>query len=129
MIYNLTLFVGRLLLAHIFLISGISKIFAYSGVAGYMEVKGVSSLLLPVVIGAEILGALALIFGFAAKLGAGGLALFCILAALIFHSDFSQQAEMIAFQKNLAIAGGLLVLMMSGPGGWSLQGREKGIFS
>ncbi len=129
MVYNLTLFVGRLLLAHIFLLSGISKIFNYPGVAGYMESNGVSSLLLPVVIGAEILGGLALILGFATKLGAGGLALFCILAALIFHSDFSQLAEMIAFQKNLAIAGGLLVLMISGPGDWALQGKKREIFS
>lgn len=130
MIPNLILFIGRLLLAHIFLLSGLQKIVAYAAIAGFMESRGISSLLLPVVIGAEILGGLSLILGFATRLGAGGLALFTFLAAVLIHNDFSQQAEIIAFQKNLAIAGGLLILMVRGPGGWALDRRGiRRIFS
>ena len=130
MMSNLILFLGRLLLAHIFLLSGAQKIIAYAIVAGFLESRGISSFLLPVVIAAEILGGLALILGFMTKIGAGGLALFCVLVAVLIHNDFSQQMEIIAFQKNLAIAGGLLILMVWGPGDWAIDGRGiRRIFS
>ena len=117
--------VGRILLAHIFLLAGINKITGYSGTQGYMEGMGVPGMLLPLVILLEIGGALALIVGWQTRWAAYALALFSIVAALIFHSNLSEQIQMILFMKNWALAGGLLVLAANGAGAFSLEQRVK----
>ena len=117
--------VGRILLAHIFLLAGINNITGYSGTQGYMEGMGVPGMLLPLVILLEIGGALALIVGWQTRWAAYALALFSIVAALIFHSNLSEQIQMILFMKNWALAGGLLVLAANGAGAFSLEQRTK----
>lgn len=117
--------VGRILMAHIFLLAGINKITGYSGTQGYMESMGVPGMLLPLVILLEIGGALALIVGWQTRLAAYALAVFSIVAALIFHSNLSDQIQMILFMKNWALAGGLLVLAANGAGAFSLEQRAK----
>ena len=52
------------------------------------------------------------------------LAGFSIMAAVIFHNNFSNRSELLFFEKDLAIAGGLLALMAAGGGRWSLDGRR-----
>ena len=116
---------GRILLAHIFLLAGLNKITGYSGTQGYMEAMGVPGMLLPLVILLEVGGALALIVGWQTRWAAYALALFSIVAALIFHSNLSDQTQMILFMKNWALAGGLLVLAANGAGAFSLDGRAK----
>jgi putative oxidoreductase len=105
---------GRILLAHIFILSGLGKISGYAGTAAYMESMGVPGALLPVVIAVELLGGVALVVGYQTRWAALGLAVFSILSALIFHNNFADQAQMINFMKNLSIAGGLLVLAQIG---------------
>lgn len=117
--------VGRILLAHIFLMAGINKITGYSGTQGYMEGMGVPGMLLPLVILLEIGGALALIVGWQTRWAAYALALFSIVAAIIFHSNLAEQIQMILFMKNWALAGGLLVLAANGAGAFSLDQRAK----
>ena len=117
--------VGRILLAHIFLLAGLNKITGYSGTQGYMEAMGVPGVLLPLVILLEIGGALALIAGWQTRLAAYALALFSVVAALIFHSNLEDQIQMILFMKNWALAGGLLVLAANGAGAFSLYNRVK----
>ena len=127
---NIILFVARLLLAHMFFLSGIQKIVAYSATVGYMANYGVPALLLPPVIALEIIAPICLVVGFLSRFAAYLLALFCILAAVIFHTDFSQLPELISFMKNLTIAGGLLVLGVYGPGTWALgTKRAERLFS
>ncbi len=116
---------GRILLAHIFLLAGLNKITGYSGTQGYMEAMGVPGMLLPLVILLEVGGALALIVGWQTRWAAYALALFSIVSALIFHSNLSDQIQMILFMKNLAMAGGLLVLAANGAGAFSLDQRAK----
>lgn len=116
--------VGRLLLALIFLLSGIGKIGQYAGTQGYMESMGVPGALLPLVIATEILGALAVIVGWQTRYAALALAGFCILAAVLFHNNFDDQMQMIAFLKNLAMAGGFLILFAQGPGACALDNRK-----
>jgi putative oxidoreductase len=118
-------FVGRILLAHIFLLAGINKITGYSGTQGYMEAMGIPGMLLPLVILLEIGGALALIAGWQTRLAAYALALFSIVSALIFHSNLGDQMQMILFMKNWAMAGGLLVLAANGAGAYSLDNRGQ----
>ncbi len=122
---NALVLLARLLLAHIFLLAGYSKISGYAGTQGYMESMGVPGALLPLVIALEIGGGLALVLGFLTRLAALGLALFCVASALIFHSNFAEQMQMILFMKNLAMAGGFLLLVAHGAGAISLDARLR----
>jgi len=115
---------GRILLALIFLMAGLNKIGAYAGTQAYMESHGVSGVLLPLVILVEVGGALLLILGWQTRLAAWALAGFTLLAALFFHTDFGNQMQLIMFMKNLAIAGGLLVVAANGAGAFSLDARR-----
>jgi putative oxidoreductase len=118
---NIIELAGRVLLGHIFLLAGINKISSYEGTAGYMEAMGVPGMLLPLVIILEIVGGLALIIGFRTKWAALALAGFTVLAAVLFHADFSDQMQMILFMKNWAITGGLLLVYVYGAGELSLD--------
>jgi putative oxidoreductase len=100
----------------IFLMAGISKITGYAGTEAYMASAGVPGLLLPLVIALEILGAVALIIGYRTRLAAFLLAGFTLVSALLFHNMFADPSQSIMFMKNLAMAGGLLLLVANGPG-------------
>lgn len=114
--------IGRILLAHIFILAGLSKLGAgYAGTQGYMDAMGVPGMLLPLVILLELGGGLALAIGYKTRLAAWALAAFSIVAAVIFHNNLSDQMQMILFMKNLAIAGGLLILAEHGAGFYSLD--------
>jgi len=119
-IYKISGLLGRILISFMFLQSGINKIGGYKATLGYMESKGVPGMLLPLVIFLEVAGAIAIIVGWQTRLFAFALAGFCILSALLFHMDFSNQVQTIMFMKNLAIAGGFLVLFAHGAGELSL---------
>jgi putative oxidoreductase len=116
---------GRFFLAIMFFMSGITKISQYAGTQGYMEAMGVSGALLPLVILVEVMGGLAIILGWKTKYAAIALTGFSILSAILFHADFSNQAEMTNFMKNIAIAGGFLTLFVHGPGAFSIDNRTS----
>jgi len=116
---------GRLLLAMMFLMAGLSKIGNYAGTQGYMDAMGVPGALLPLVIALEVLGGLAIILGWQTKIASLALAGFCLVSAVMFHNDFSNQAEMSSFMKNVTIAGGFLLLVAHGPGAYALDNRVK----
>ena len=122
---NFVVFLARILLAQIFLISGFGKLAGYAATQGYMAKMGVPDALLPLVIALEIGGGLALVLGFLTRWAALGLAVFCVVSALLFHADFAQQMQKINFMKNLAMAGGLLMLFAHGAGAWSIDGRRR----
>lgn len=115
---------GRILLAALFLLSGLGKIGAYAATAGYMASVGVPGALLPVVIAVEVIGGLALILGWQTRIVAFLLAGFTLLSALIFHTHFADQVQMIMFWKNVSITGGLLLLVVHGAGAFSLDARS-----
>lgn len=117
--------VARVLLAHIFLLAGLSKISGFAGTQAYMESMGVPGVLLPAVILLEIAGGLALILGWQTRLAAVGLAAFTVIAGILFHSNFADQTQMILFMKNIAITGGLLLLAAHGPGRISVDARRS----
>ena len=118
---NLSLLTGRGMLSVMFIMAGISKIGAYAGTQAYMESVGLPGLLLPAVIALEIAGGLAILVGYQTRVAALLLAGFTLVAAIIFHSDFSQQMQTILFTKNIAIAGAFLLLYAQGPGDWSFS--------
>ncbi len=103
--------IGRILLGHIFLLAGLSKLGeGYAGTAGYMDSMGVPGALLPLVIGLEIVGGAMVIVGFKVKWAAYALAGFSVVAGAIFHANLADQMQMVMFMKNMSIAGGLLLL-------------------
>ncbi len=119
---------GRALLALIFLLSGFGKVTGFAGTVGYMEAYGMpmASFLLVGAIIFELGGGLSLLLGFKARLGALALIIFTIPATLIFHAFWSvpaeaAMAEQINFLKNIAIIGGLLMVVAYGSGPLSLD--------
>lgn len=117
---------GRILLGLIFVMSGFSKITGFEGTQQHMAEFGVpaTGILLVGAIVVELLGGLSLIFGYWARAGAVLLALFLIPTTLIFHTDFSQQTQMVMFLKNLAIMGGLLFVIAHGSGPFRLRSLD-----
>ena len=115
--------IGRIFISSIFLIAGVGKIFNYEGTIGYMESFGVPGYLLIPAIIIEILFPLLVIIGYKTKLAAIVLALFAALLAIIFHTDFSNQMELMSFLKNFAIAGGFLIIFIRGAGKYSIDQR------
>ena len=116
---------GRLLLSAIFLINGIGKIFNYEGTIQYMENFNVPSYLIIPAITVEILFPILLIIGYYTKFSALVLSLFTLALAVIFHTDFSNQMQLMSFLKNIAIAGGFLIIFVYGPGKYSIDHKLK----
>ena len=117
--------IGRIFISLIFLLAGVGKIFNYEGTIDYMESFGVPGYLLIPAIIIEILFPLLIIIGYKTRVSALILALFSQLLAVIFHSDFSDQMQLISFLKNFAIAGGFLIIFVRGAGKYSLDQRTK----
>lgn len=123
---------GRLLLAALFLPAGIGKITGFAGTVGYISSVGLP---LPTVAAAvailvEVGGGLALIAGFGTRLAALVLALFTLVASFFFHNYWGVPADQafvqqLLFFKNIAVAGGLFVLVAHGAGAWSLDAKRS----
>ena len=124
---NTAALVGRILLAVIFITSGFGKITGYDHTAAYMATKlPMVGVLLPLTILTELGGGILLAIGWKARWAALALAGFTLLAALIFHNFWAveaaqKMAQQINFNKNIAIAGGLLMVFAFGPGRYSVD--------
>jgi len=116
-------FLGRALLALIFIMAGLDKIQGSAATAAYMAQFGVPAVLLPATIALEIGGGLAVLAGFYSRLAAVLLALFTLATGLIFHGNFTDNIQFALFLKNLAITGGFLLLFAHGPGAWALNDK------
>jgi putative oxidoreductase len=112
---------GRIMLASIFVQSGIEKISGPADTMRYMASAGLPHSLVPglfaLSVVVELLGGLMLIFGWYAELAALGIFLWMIPVTIIFHVSTGQTVE---WEKNVAIMGGLLMVAVLGPGGFSL---------
>ena len=116
--------IGRIFISSVFLLSGYNKIFSFDGTVNWMEGYGVPGFLLYPTIALEIILPLFVIIGYQARVSAGLLAIFCIVTAFLFHYDFVDQMQTIAFLKNLGLAGGFLFIVANGTKDWSVD-REK----
>jgi putative oxidoreductase len=115
------LLAGRLLLVFIFLHEGMSLLGNYAGAAAYMQKSGVPALLLPAVIALQLGGGALIAAGVMTRVAALSFAAFCVLTAILFHWQLADRNQVLHLQKDLAIAGGFLVLACCGPGDWSLS--------
>jgi putative oxidoreductase len=114
---------GRILIALLFLMSGIGKVVAPAATQGYIAAMGLPA---PVAayfgsMSVELIGGLLLIVGFQTRIAVSGMAIFTLLTAVVFHLNFADQNQMIHFLKNIAILGGLLQVAAFGAGGFSLD--------
>ncbi len=117
---------GRLLIATIFLASAFGKVTNFDGTVRLMEAHGVPlpQVLCAVAAAVEALGAIALVLGYRCRVAAGGLAAFVVAATLVFHAA-AEPAQRVHLLKNIAIIGGLLMVVAFGPGEVSLEGRRN----
>ena len=124
--------VARILLAAIFISAGLSKLAGFDGTVGYIASKGlpVPAVLAALTIALEVLGGIAVVIGYKARVAGFLLASFSVVAAFIFHNFWAVPADQayiqnIMFMKNLSMAGGLLLLTVFGAGGFSIDAKNK----
>ena len=110
--------IGRIFISTVFLLSGFNKIGNYEGSVAWMESFGLPGFLLIPAIILEILAPMLIIIGYQTRIAAAALSLFCLSTAIIFHNDFSDQMQFIAFMKNIALSGGFLFLVVNGAKGY-----------
>jgi len=115
------LLIGRCLLALLFLHEAWVKLMTYDAAVRYSEAYGVPGWLLPAAIALELGGGLLIVGGLATGAAAFLLAGFCVVTAMIFHTNFSEPGQLLHFEKDLSIAGGFLILCVRGAGPWSLD--------
>jgi putative oxidoreductase len=118
---------GRLLLATIFLMSGLGKVAAPAATIAYIASTGAP---LPTVgyaiaVVVELGGGLLILLGYKTRLAAAAMAVFAVATAFLFHHAFGDQNQMIHFLKNIAIAGGFLQVAAFGAGSFSLDARAQ----
>jgi putative oxidoreductase len=113
--------IARISISILFLLNGIFKINNYEGTVGWMESFGLPGILIIPAIILEIVGPILIIIGYQTKIAAASLSLFCVATAIIFHNNFSDQMQLTAFLKNIALAGGFLFLVVNGAKGYCLD--------
>jgi putative oxidoreductase len=113
---------GRVLLSLLFIILGAGKLMGFSGFVGYVESFGIpaATAVAALVVAIEVLGGLALLLGFHARIAAWVLGLFVFATILVAHRDIGDQAQLTQALKNFAIIGGLVYVAKYGSGPWSL---------
>jgi putative oxidoreductase len=113
------------LLAGIFLHEAWSKLTSYPAAVRYMEAFAVPGELLPLAIAVEAGCGLAILLGYQTRVAALILAGFCVVAAVVFHTKFGDRNQLLHFEKDLAIAGGFLILFAHGGGAFTLDAVLK----
>jgi putative oxidoreductase len=118
---------GRLLLATIFLISGLSKLAAPAATIGYIGSTGAPfpTIGYAIAVAVELGGGLLILLGYKTRVVAAVMAVFAVATAFMFHHAFGDQNQMIHFLKNIAIAGGFLQIVAFGAGSFSLDARGQ----
>ncbi len=127
--------IGRLLLSNLFIVSGFKKLTGFAGTAGYMAAKMPSldpnliKLMLVLTIAVELGGGLMILLGWQARWAAMAILIWMLPVTYIFHAYWGlppdqMQMQFIQFQKNMAVMGGLLYIIATGPGAYSL-GRDN----
>ena len=111
---NVVLLASRLLLAWIFVHEGVFLATNFAAASASMAKTGVPTVALVATIGLQLVAGIAIAVGWHARL-------FCLATAILFHTNFANRNELLHFEKDLAIAGGMFILMLRGAGGYSVQ--------
>ena len=131
-LHNTGALTGRILLAALFIPAGISKIVGFEGTVGYIASVGLPLATLAAItaIVVELIAGLALLVGYRIKLAAVILAVFTLVATVLFHNFWAMPADQaymqqLMFMKNIAVVGGLLMVPALGGGTWVLGANDK----
>ncbi|MEZ7833891.1 MAG: DoxX family protein [Burkholderiaceae bacterium] len=131
-LHNTGALTGRILLAALFIPAGISKIVGFEGTVGYIASVGLPLATLAAIsaIVVELIAGLALLVGYRIKLAAVILAVFTLVATVLFHNFWAMPADQaymqqLMFMKNIAVVGGLLMVAALGGGTWVLGANDK----
>jgi len=108
---NIVLLASRLLLAGIFVHEAVFLATNFAAASASMAKIGLPAIALVATIGLQFVAGLAIAVGWHARLGAAALGLFCPATAFLFHTNFANRNELLHFEKDLAIAGGMFILM------------------
>ena len=128
---NASALIGRVLIAALFIPAGISKIGGFEGTVGYIASVGLplatAGAIVAIVI--EVVAGAALLVGYRTKQAALVLALFTLVATVLFHNFWAMPADQafmqqLMFMKNIAVVGGLLVVAALGGGAWAIQRNQ-----
>ena len=122
---NILDLLGRIFISLLFLINGYFKVANYDETLEWMEGYNVPGILLFPAIILEFAAPILIIVGYKTKIVAFLLAAFCMTTALIFHTDFSSQIQITSFLKNIALAGGFLLIVVNGAKKYSLDNINK----
>src|SRR5437868_1187459 len=117
---------GRILLAALFLHEAWAKLTGYGAAIAYAQAFGVPGILIPAAMAVETGCALLILIGYQARAAALLLAGFCIATAVLFHTRLGSRNELLHFEKDLAIAGGLFILFARGAGSWAADALSSG---
>ena len=120
-IENLIDLIARIFISLLFLINGYSKVIYFDGTISWMESYGLPGFFIYPAILLEIIAPLLLILGYKTKISSVMLAGFCIVTALIFLNDFSEQSQLNGFFKNIGLSAGFLFLAINGSKKFSLD--------
>lgn len=120
---SFVLLFSRVLIALLFLHEGAAKLGNLAGAENYAALSGLPAASVYPAIALEIGCGVLLVIGLWTRSAAFLLAIFCVVTALLFHMRFSNVNQLLHFEKNLAIAGGLFALIIAGPGPWSFERR------
>ena len=119
--------IGRILMAAIFLVSGVGKALAPAATIGYIQSVGLpfATLGLVAAVAIEVGGGLMLALGIRTRLVAALLAAFSVVTAFVFHNAVGDQNQLIHLMKNIAMAGGLLQVLAFGAGAYSVDAASS----
>ena len=117
--------IGRISISLLFLINGYFKIQNYDGTLEWMEGYDIPGIFLTPAIILEIATPILIILGYKTRIAAALLSLFCLITALIFHTDFSNQMQITSFLKNIGLAGGFIFIVVNGSKKFSLDNIKK----
>lgn len=118
---NSVLLASRLLLSGVFVHEGVFLMMNFDGASAGMARLGVPPLVLVLTIALQTIAGFSILVGCQARWGSLALGAFCLATAALFHANFASRNELLQFEKDLAIAGGLFALMVRGAGRWSVD--------
>ena len=120
---NTALLAARILLAILFIVAGLGKLGNVEGFGAYMASGGIPAFLAWPVVLFEIAAGVAILIGFVTRPVALALGAFCIVSGVLYHFDPADQMQMNSLMKNLGLAGGYLLLAVTGAGSLSVDAR------
>jgi putative oxidoreductase len=120
---NLTMLVGRVMLAAMMFWTGYGRLMSYTSIHAYVNDWGVPHAFKPLIIIWEVGAGLLILTGIYTKPAALAAALFCVVSGFVVHLHDGDELQLIDFMKNMALTGGFLYVSVVGAGDFRFAKR------